>query len=491
MSHRPAIVSMILLLAGGALVAPPALAQWSTDPSNNLLVADQPLSQSLPKIVPTPDGGFYVAWLKDFQQSDVYLQKLDAAGNEVLAHNGILAIDRTFSGSGDFALASDADGNAILVGECCDAAEPSNHIAVFKYAPDGSPLFGPDGITVSTGNPVFGGSVAITSDGNLVAQWQQLDGIHTQKLDPAGNPLWGPDGVITAEPDADTFFGNPRLVAGDAGSVIFAFTSSDFTLPSGNIRVLAQKLSGVGGAPFWGTQPIVVSAPVDNVFDTPAIDADASGGAVVAWSELYDPATFAYTVKVQHIDATGAALLADGGVEAGNTAGRTRFFEHAFFDAGSRDIYVQWLGQDATGPTPSQGIYTQRLDAGGALRFGLSGKLVSTYDPVGRDAANLLPAPGGALVQWVEGDFGSARVIRTVRLDDQGNSMFPGGFVDIKTAPTNVNQVAATVGRNGYAAFAWAEDELGQFEDDIHAQNLQFDGTLGGSGEIIFANGFE
>lgn len=489
MLYRTIRYSTFILLVCALWIALPAQAQWSNDPANNLLIADQPLAQSQSQIVPTPDGGFYVAWLRDFAESDVYLQKLDAAGNEVLAHNGILAIDRTFSGNGSFALASDADGNAILVGECCDSGDASNHIAVFKFAPDGSALFGPNGITVSSTNPVFGGSVAVTSDGNVVALWKDGAGIQAKKLDAAGNPLWGVNGVTIPVPNANTFFGSVQVVASDAGSVIAAFDSSNFTLPSGGNQVLAQKLAGGDGAALWGAQPVAVSLPVDGVFDEPALDADSSGGAVLAWSEQYDPVTFAYTVKAQHLDANGAPLLAIGGIETATTANRTRFFEQVFFDAGAGDMYVMWQEQDAT--APSQGVFAQRIDAGGVLQFGSTGKLLTAYDAVGKQDSNLLPAPGGMLAQWVVGDFGTPRIIRAARLDNQGNFTFPGNIVDIKTAPTNVNRVAAALGTHGYAAYTWAEDALGEFEEDIYGQNIQLDGTLGGSGDLIFANGFD
>ncbi len=39
-----------------------ANAQWSADPSNNLVIADSDNEQVQPKIVPTADGGFYVSW---------------------------------------------------------------------------------------------------------------------------------------------------------------------------------------------------------------------------------------------------------------------------------------------------------------------------------------------------------------------------------------------------------------------------------------------
>ncbi|MCB1163598.1 hypothetical protein KDL67_13015, partial [bacterium] len=83
----------IALLLALVLVALPlaAHAQWSDDPLVNLAIADRPSEQVVPKIAATADGGCYVAWFDLASGNyDVYLQHLDAAGNALWAHNGIL-----------------------------------------------------------------------------------------------------------------------------------------------------------------------------------------------------------------------------------------------------------------------------------------------------------------------------------------------------------------------------------------------------------------
>jgi hypothetical protein len=472
-----------------ATVALPAQAQWSTDPSDNLVVADQPDQQALPAMAPTPDGGFYVAWLRDFNQSDVYLQRLDAAGNETLVHNGILAVDRVFSGNGYYAVASDHAGNAVIVAECCDSGAASDHVAVYKFAPDGTPLFGANGITVSSTHPVFGSSIAITSDGDIVALWSDDSGLAAQKLDGSGTALWGANGISIPQPDADTLFSYQGIAASNEGDVLVAWVQDDFSVGSGGARVMAQKLAAADGAPLWGTQPVAVSGPVDSVFSEPSLVSDGAGGAALGWSEFSDPVTFADTVRVQHLDAAGSAQLASGGVEVATTADRTRFFQHVFFDAGNGDIYALWQELEATGST--QGIIAQRIDSAGIRQYGDAGKLVSAFDAVGKDNANLLPAPGGMLAQWSEGNFGDPRFVRVAGLDRQGDFTLPGNVIDIKTAPTNVNTVVAAASSHGYAAYVWTGDDLGEFADDVYAQNVGFDGVLGSAGYLIFANGFD
>ena len=107
---RPGVWSALALCA---LFAMPVDAQWSGDPANNLVVADIVNGNTQPKIVAAPDSGFYVSWFDNIGNGfDIHLQKLDAGGNELWAHNGILVADREYSSTYDYGLSVDASGKA-------------------------------------------------------------------------------------------------------------------------------------------------------------------------------------------------------------------------------------------------------------------------------------------------------------------------------------------------------------------------------------------
>ncbi len=104
------LVSLILIA-----VASVGLGEWSNDPANNLVVADRSGEQAQPKIVATADGGFYISWFDNSAGGyDVYLQRLDAAGDEQWVHNGVLVADRAYSSTQDYGLSIDTVGNALL-----------------------------------------------------------------------------------------------------------------------------------------------------------------------------------------------------------------------------------------------------------------------------------------------------------------------------------------------------------------------------------------
>ncbi len=54
--------SALTALAAGSFLASIAAALWSSDPAQNLAVADAPSGQNLAKLAATGDGGTWVSW---------------------------------------------------------------------------------------------------------------------------------------------------------------------------------------------------------------------------------------------------------------------------------------------------------------------------------------------------------------------------------------------------------------------------------------------
>ena len=195
-------------------------AQWSSDPADNLVIADGDNEQVQPKIVPTADGGFYISWFDNKNGGyDVYLQRLDAGGNEQWAHNGVLVADRDFSSTQDYGLDIDADGNALLAYRF-DVAGVAQ-IAAQKVAPDGTLLWTAPGVIVSDDSQdTSAPKVSAAGDGSVLVAWTSSEGsVAVQKLDGDGNPLWGASG-ITIDPASGIYFMSD--LHGDAdGNAIF------------------------------------------------------------------------------------------------------------------------------------------------------------------------------------------------------------------------------------------------------------------------------
>src|SRR5215467_4026501 len=195
---RPPVFRTLAFALGFVALSGVAHAQWSSDPSDNLVLADNSNEQVQAKLVPTADGGFYASWFDNSAGGyDVYLQRLDVAGNEQWPHNGILIADRNLSSTEDYGLDIDAGGNALLA----FGFDVSGVIQVQaqKVAPDGTLLWGDGGVIVSADpSETFSPRIAALSDGSVAVGWSANDGsVVVQKLDTDGNPLWGTGITVT------------------------------------------------------------------------------------------------------------------------------------------------------------------------------------------------------------------------------------------------------------------------------------------------------
>lgn len=485
------IAMTIRIILGSALgiaacLTSPAHAQWSDDPAQNLVVADRPGGQVQPKLVATADGGFYVSWFDAGSGYDVYLQRLAADGTEQWTHNGVLAADRAYSSTEDYGLDVDAAGNALLayrfeVGGVTQAA--ANRIA-----PDGTPLWGANGVVVSDdAGDVHSPSVAATSDGGTVVAWSASDGsIGLQKLDGDGNPLWS-DGVFVTPPSG--FFLMADLHAADDGSVIASWAA---WLSTQNRQYWTQKFAGADGAPLWGAEPVKVFDGNGGAMQfgyTPDFVPDGDGGAVFVW---YTVGT-AGTARAQHVLANGSAAFAQNGTVLGTDAALTHTSPIGAYDPASGDVYAIWHVADAL--TQSQiGVNAQRVDATGARQWGDDGKVLVAQSATEQSQLGVLaPADGGALFSWASDSWPQPMPVQVARLDAAGDYVWASQTVAIKTGATDTARMAGAMSMQPFAAWVWQDDADGGAGGSIKAQNIDFDGNLGAPAavDLIFADGFD
>lgn len=478
-----AAVGVALAAFGG-----PALAQWSSDPAVNTVVADGAGDQTMPKVVATPDGGFYVSWLDAPGAYDVRLQKLDASGRALWPHNGILVADRGFSFVYDYSLSVDSAGNALLAYHCCENNSADEHIVAQRVSPSGEIQWGPNGITVSTsGEGGLVSRIAGTTDGGAVVAWaNSASHVRAQKLDAQGAPAWTANGVALV-PTAGRYL-LADLQPSNDGSAIVSFQAQ---ISNFNRQLWTQKLASADGSPLWGAAPLVISDNSAGIMQLgyfpPFVD-DGAGGAVYTWYVV--SGVNGGNVRVQHVDAAGAKRLAANGLDVTTDATRSHYSPAGFYDRASGDIYAVWQDVRITPTQRYYGVGAQRVDATGARAWGDSGReLVASDLPVANSQFTALPAPGGGMLAgWAVESFPAPMSLTVARVAPNGDYVWATPNTIVKSPATNVSRAAAVAAAN-YAVYAWS-DAVSDGEGDIRVQNLNYDGTLGDA-ETIFANGFD
>ncbi|MCP3904928.1 MAG: hypothetical protein GY715_14985 [Planctomycetes bacterium] len=472
---------MIRALVVTAVALAPAVAAgaaWPDDPFANLPIGDTSGQQNQAKVRATPDGGAYVSWFDNNAGGwDVRLQRLDAQGNELWAHNGVLVADRGFSSTQDYGLAVDTGGNALLTFR--DDRFTGVQITATKVAPDGSMPWGATGVQLTnTTDFVAAPDIAGTTDGNVVVAWRQGDDVRLRKLASAGFPFWITDTTLT---DPGESLSVSELCASDAGSVIVGLVRGFF-----GAQLHAQKISSVG-ATMWGASPVVVFDGSLQNGNFPGFVTDGSGGAVFGWY-----GTGPLQCYVQRIAADGSEVFPHNGVEASTNASRLRVAPTVSYRPATSEVFLFWTELNSV--QSQWGLYGQKFDAAGARQWGTEGAVLVPVGGAEITMATSLAFGDGALVFHADtpNTFGDKR-IRATRVDTNGAFVWSPSFTEACALEDGKMRLDADLTVNGVAVLAWSDER--NDSGDIYAQNVNRDGTLGrrnadvnGDGTVSFAD---
>jgi hypothetical protein len=466
---RYALVLMLSLVVGAN-----AWAQWSSDPSKNLALADNNdgADQVQPKVKPLPDHGWYVSWFDADPNSpppvgySVYLQRLSPGGVERFKHDGIEVAHLSNSSTEDYGLDIDTAGNALLA--FLDTREGSNQqVTAAKMSPAGKALWGRRGVQLTKGTVHSNGSpkIAGTSDGGVVVAWISDSNTVLQKLDTNGKPLWG-KGVVLSESGSNYWLAD--LHAADNGSVIVSWVRNQGFGSDSQLR--ANKISAAGKL-LWGKKNVTIFDTGSLQFGSfPYFVPDGMGGAVFSWY------TSSPTLQcfAQHILASGKEAFPHNGSAASTNGSQVRVDPAASYRAATDEVFLVWTEEDSN--QVLNGIYAQKFGPKGGRRWGQTGLVVV---PLGNDS-EILPSNvqvgAGALAFWIDMQgFGNAS-IQAARLEDGGK--FKCAQFPVSTAMSNKGRpVADIVTATGLSALAFEDDRIGN--NGIYIQNVNRDCSLG------------
>ena len=459
MHNRPVWMAVTLLAVTAA-----ARAQWSDDPSQNLAVADRSGEQTQAKIHPTSDGGAYISWFDNSTGGyDVYLQRLDAGGNEQWAHNGVLIADRLFSSTQDYDLDVDAADHALLAFR--DDRLTGIQITATRVDPDGTQVWGATGVQLTnTTDFVAAPKIAAATDGNIVVAWSQDDATILQKLDSDGNPLWIPATTLT-DPGGQGFSASD-LNASSLGTVIISLVRG-FLGPT----YYAQKLSSAG-AQLWTSSPIpIFDGGFLQIGNFPAFVSDDGGGAAFGWY-----GTGPLQCYVQHVLSNGVEQLPHDGVAASTDLSQVRVSPSVSHLRATGETFLFW--NELNSGQSQFGVYGQKFNTVGTRQWSDTGKVLVPVGATEYRQVRNLQLGDGAIVFFVEGpSFGSQQVIGT-RVDTDGDFTWAPTMPAVSSAASSKSRLVATLTPdNSGALVAWIDTR--NDAGDVYAQRINDDGSLG------------
>lgn len=464
-----------------------ALAQWSASTTATFTVGDGVGSQNTPRVQPTADGGCYVSWYEG-GTFDVRLQRLDSAGVEQWAHNGVLVADRVDSSTvigGDIAVATDGS-CFVCFDDRTDTLNPNVRQAVIqKVSPSGTKLWGAGGanlsLTSGTASVTPGPQVAAMPDGGCVVGWTVGPNPSTWKLvrlDADGNPVVGWTPITQSEASRPLQLADIQVVDA-SGSFVVLWVRASSTSFAANRYLYTQKYSAAG-VPQWNS-----GNPVDiysNNQGTAGLGvgiyfecvADGAGGAVYGWCET---TVGARNANIQHVLNDGTIKFNDGGSPAlsrpvvsvttnsANYSARIR--TNAVFAYNPVESSYFIASADATSGSQSQaGTLVQKINSSGLVQWGDDGVYV-VQPIVGFNGSSLPMAVvadnvGGCVVFGIDnrGQNTTKRVIFTSKVDSEGGLAWSKILnSDVTTDKSNRMSVCKVAGGNeAIVSFGWDKD---------------------------------
>jgi hypothetical protein len=465
----PAAFALVVLTAGLAA------AEWPSDPLANLAIADRTGEQVVPHLATCPDNGTYVGWYDNASGNyDVYLQRLSAAGVEQWPHNGILVSHHTQDTSvTDWDLICDSDGNAVLV--FSDIRSGNLDVQAYKIGPDGSFLWGPDGIPVSVLSDYEAAPrLCQASDGDIVVVWGRsptsgYGKICMQRFSSTGVARYAAPLDIAG--DTNETPGFALVVPAENGNVIVSWLRNirSFSSPR-HIRARKFAPDGTG---VWASHVSVFDATAVPIGYFPTLLPDGAGGAVFGWHRSLSNS---FNSCVQHLDSNGLEMFPHNGVVVCTTAGMHHLDPCFAYLASTGETFVAWNERNSN--QSQWGIYAQKITSVGTRAWGDAAIVLQPVDLLYKILPRCMQIGDGFEVLWMDepGTSGQDR-LRAMRLDKDGVAVWPGSIVDVATFPSSKSRHPVTMDGDGVLKTVWEDNRNGT--PDIYGQSVNANGSLG------------
>ena len=236
---------------------------------------------------------------------------------------------------------------------------------------------------------------------------------------------------------------------------------------NGNFDIYAQRINS-SAALQWSADGLAVCAQASSQTFA-AITSDGSGGAIITWQDFRNGSPSIYA---QRINASGVVQWSTDGVAISiNVNGENH---PSITGDGSGGAIITWY----TFRNGNNDIYSQRIDASGAVQWTANGLPVCTqashqyYPTITSDGSS------GAIITWYDDRTGN-QDIYAQRINSSGATQWTtaaAGGVNICTNTSRQDDPTITIDGTGGAIITWFDSRAGN--NDIYAQRINSSGTV-------------
>ena len=433
-----------------------AIAQWSSDSTVNTPVCTSPSDQSSTVMASDGAGGSFIAW-QDGRNGDydIYAQHINAAGIPQWQKNG-KAIRIAGGDQGNLDIVADGDGGAIITWSDAPASNDNKFIGAQRINAAGEVQWSANGIPVNTPDTLNIFAVVTDGDGGAIITWTNYhphigtDSMRTQHINSAGIKQLGINGIgipINYDQIIDI-----SMIPDDKGGAIISYEGDD--------NLYAQR-TDAAGVSQWTPKGVFISSVTGLRGGSNFITTDGAGGAIITYTNSDD-------IYAQHVNATGTKQWTNNGVVICNAANVQ--FNPLIISDDAGGAIITWL--DAR--NNNYDIYAQRINSEGVPQWQQNG--TSIFTSVGTQYLSLVSDDeGGAIIILGNGD------IYAQHINMQGINQWANNGIAVSTALHSQQDPVMVSDGAGGAIIAWIDDRSSNnnSDNDIYAQNVKADGTLG------------
>lgn len=467
-----ALILFLLLLILGSML----WGQWTETSDTPNLISGGLGEQVMPKTAITTDGKIYVCRFDNSSGGNynVYLQLFSQQGE--LQWQTLVSDHTSMSWLTDYDLTVDNSGNAVIVFQDIRALGVNN-VFIYKVTPEGTLLWAPDGITMSSDTSTdymnVSPKVINTADDHSYVAWQRSGGtndtIVIHRLSASGMKLWGQDGMVLSSGAGDCSW--PQLLESDNGDVLVKYfvDSGPYWAPTRHVYLARYNTEGVlqwnttvseaGGVSAW-----------NQLF---AFEPDGTGGAVLSWYDDRNNDTV-NEVYMARITGTGAiTTVANGALVTGNT-GHQQYYPVISVNQAAERVYIFY--KETGADQNSYGISRQMMDYTGTRYWGEQG---INMIPLGNLVASPLyvyPTYFGITLIYEIGDTPNSDTNMLLKTSCFRNDATV--FSELPYAVNSSNKYHFSFATHGdeWTVGVW---EQGTSANDIYGSRLNRDGSLG------------
>ena len=317
-------------------------------------------TQNYPALAANPNGGFVVVWQSAYQDGSnfgVFGQRYAGSGTPLGPEFRVNSHSTSHQRSPDVAV--DSSGGFVVVWNSLGQDGSSEGVFAQRFDSAGMPS-GPEfRVNTYTTGSQRAPAVSMGGSGNFVVVWMgngqdgSLYGIFGQRYAASGGPL-GPEFRV------NTYTTNhqqrPAVAADASGGFVVVWDG----LGGGTYTVIAGQRFGASGAPVGAEFRVNTYTPTDQ-YD-PAVDSDAAGNFVVAWTGVTGSQIDFASVFAQRFTSAGAPTGPEFRVNTYTTNDQTR--SSVAVDASGNFVIAWQSNQQEVGSYFD--IYGQRYGSSGA-----------------------------------------------------------------------------------------------------------------------------